>query len=106
MPTVSRYAFLRRHSKLQRILRHLIKFCCRWFIPTFIKGLKKNLDVNDLFDTLPEHTSGLLGDKLEDAWAKESKKRKPSFAKALLRVFGCKLMCLGVITFTNEIILK
>ncbi|GJQ86453.1 hypothetical protein Trydic_g10360 [Trypoxylus dichotomus] len=77
-----------------------------WFIPTFIKGFKKNLDENDLFETLPEHTSSTLGDKLEEAWLKECKKKKPSFAKALLRVFGCKLMCLGIITFTNEIILK
>ncbi|XP_022919142.2 probable multidrug resistance-associated protein lethal(2)03659 [Onthophagus taurus] len=77
-----------------------------WFVPTFIKGFKKTLDEDDLFATLPEHESGFLGDKLEEAWMKEVKKTKPSFGMTLFRVFGPKLMCYGIITVINELVLK
>jgi len=37
----------------------------RWMLNIFIKGKKKDLDVNDLYKSLDEHTSSILGDELE-----------------------------------------
>lgn len=37
----------------------------RWTTRIFIKGYKKDLEVEDLYDPLEEHESGKLGDALE-----------------------------------------
>ena len=40
-------------------------FCNRWVLDIFKKGYKKDLELDDLYDALDEHSSGELGDKLE-----------------------------------------
>ncbi|XP_017773823.1 PREDICTED: multidrug resistance-associated protein 4 isoform X1 [Nicrophorus vespilloides] len=63
-----------------------IFFC--YTIPLFRKGWKKDLTENDLYKTLPQHSSELLGDNLQREWEKEIKKDDPSLFKALYRTFG------------------
>jgi ATP-binding cassette subfamily C (CFTR/MRP) protein 4 len=36
-----------------------------WTLPLFIEGYKRDLEVEDLFDPLKEHSSSHLGDKIE-----------------------------------------
>lgn len=37
----------------------------RWIINLFKKGRKKDLEINDLYSTLNEHSASILGSKLE-----------------------------------------
>ncbi|ODM90032.1 Multidrug resistance-associated protein 4 [Orchesella cincta] len=64
-----------------------------WVIPIFREGRKKNLEVNDMFDTLPDDLSGPLGDEFEEKWNKEvkksaAKKKSPSLVATLFSLVG------------------
>ena len=37
----------------------------RWVLDVFKKGYKRDLELDDLYDALDEHSSGNLGDELE-----------------------------------------
>ena len=39
--------------------------CRSWIIPIFWKGFKRDLEEEDLFEPLKEHSSGVVGRKLE-----------------------------------------
>lgn len=59
------------------------------------------MEVSDLSETLTEHQSGILGDKLELAWKDEEKrafknKTAPSLRRILFRVFGSNILVLGI----------
>ncbi|KAL5284866.1 ABCC4.2 family protein [Megaselia abdita] len=81
--------------------------CFCYTVPLFFKGRKKDLETEDLYKPLKEHTSDRLGNKLckswEDELEKASKKNKePSLLKATLRVFGWKIFFQGVMVFFIE----
>lgn len=89
---------------------------CRWIIPTFIVGYKRDLEISDLFNPLKDHKSSLLGDKISKIWnqelekleKKESKRREnagnrseenfstkpvePSLTKIIVKCFGGKML--------------
>ena len=44
----------------------------QWVTPLMRKGSKKELEQSDLYDVLDEDCSNYIGDKLEEAWEKES----------------------------------
>nr|XP_023018986.1 multidrug resistance-associated protein 4-like [Leptinotarsa decemlineata] len=63
-----------------------------WWFPSFIwKGLKKEMDEDDIYETEKSQESAMLGGKLEMAWKRELNKENPSLARALFRVFGGEL---------------
>ncbi|XP_017777905.1 PREDICTED: probable multidrug resistance-associated protein lethal(2)03659 [Nicrophorus vespilloides] len=84
-------------------------FC--WILPFFKIGLKRNLEVKDLFNTTRADLSEQLGNILERNWdnelkrAKEDKKR-PSLMRALSKTFIRHYAVYGVIIFIESIILK
>ncbi|KAK9869835.1 hypothetical protein WA026_003564 [Henosepilachna vigintioctopunctata] len=47
-----------------------------YIIPTFVKGFTRNLSEADLTETLSEHKSKYLGDKLEKNGQKKKKMQK------------------------------
>ncbi|KAK4879973.1 hypothetical protein RN001_008119 [Aquatica leii] len=80
-------------------------------IPTFLKGLKKDFDEEDLYDTYSGHKSSTLGDKIEQLWIKELERsrttnKKPSLSKVLFQCFGFDLLYIGVILLFNELVVK
>lgn len=80
-------------------------------LPIFYKGYKKELEVSDMFETLQEHRSDKMGDKLEAAWEKErvlakQASRDPSLLRALLREFGLYLFMYGCIVAVLELVVK
>ncbi|XP_057378654.1 ATP-binding cassette sub-family C member 4-like [Daphnia carinata] len=87
-----------------------------WVIPFMGVGAKKDLEVNDLYDVMPEDNSEELGRKLQREWdnqiakckrdANKKKKTKPSLTKALVRTFGPKFLLVGFLAFLEECILK
>ncbi|KAF5283707.1 hypothetical protein FQR65_LT13742 [Abscondita terminalis] len=87
----------------------VITFC--FTLPTFFDGLKKELQINDLYEAFSEHKSSKLGDKLEAAWLKEVKiaeecDRTPSLRRALIKTFGLEYFMYGFIWFLGELCFK
>lgn len=77
-----------------------VGFC--WTLPFFIKGCRKDLDEDDLYDALDEHKSNKLGNKLETEWQKELTKEDPKFWKALWRSFGMEYVFYAIIVVIIE----
>lgn len=75
-------------------------------MPTFVRGFKKTLNEEDLFEILNEQKSSYLGDMLEEAWEKEKTKSDPSLWKALWKVFGLNFLSLGLLATCVELIFK
>lgn len=74
-----------------------------WTIPLFKKGLKKELEENDLFALTAKFGSEVLGEKLELAWKEQQTRfKKPSLWKALIKVFGIKFIKLSLFWFLIE----
>lgn len=76
-------------------------------IPTFIKGYKNELEEKDLTQTLPEHKSSKLADKIEKSWRNEEHlakiaHRQPSLLRVLWRVFGWEFMFYGLVLAVGE----
>ncbi|CAL8104322.1 unnamed protein product [Orchesella dallaii] len=66
-----------------------------WIFPLFREGHQRDLNLDDMFDTLKADMSQTLGDELEEKWKKqlkmyELKGRQPSLIKALWGVFCWK----------------
>ncbi|XP_063224515.1 ATP-binding cassette sub-family C member 4-like [Bacillus rossius redtenbacheri] len=59
-----------------------------WVLKIFRKGMKKELEVEDLFQPLKEHRSESLGDRLERTWKHEVKNnRSPSLLRTISKNF-------------------
>ncbi|CAI6364367.1 unnamed protein product [Macrosiphum euphorbiae] len=82
-----------------------------WMLDLFKIVLKRDIEINDLYIPLDEHTSSTLGNDLEKKWIQElavanNEKRKPSLLKALYMLFGTKIMLRGLILAISEIFFK
>ncbi|KAF5283710.1 hypothetical protein FQR65_LT13745 [Abscondita terminalis] len=83
-----------------------------WYtIPTFVEGWKKELQINDVYETFSEHKSNVLGNKLEAGWLKELKNaeksnRTPSLRRVLIKTFGFEFFIYGFLLFLIELCFK
>ncbi|CAH1738402.1 unnamed protein product [Aphis gossypii] len=82
-----------------------------WLLNLFKTGRKRDLEENDLYITLSDHTSSLLGNELEKKWKLElasafKLKRKPSLMRALIRMSATEYMFYGFLLSVDKIILK
>ncbi|KAG7207731.1 hypothetical protein KM043_009345 [Ampulex compressa] len=102
-----------------------------WILRTFWVGYRRDLEVNDLYTPLKEHTSGLLGAKIASAWEREcqafnqqqnklnqekdknakkcnieKKIKEPSLMKVIIKCFGARIMLYGVALAIMEIVLR
>lgn len=84
-----------------------------WILRTFWVGYRRDLEVTDLYKPLNEHTSGILGVKIADAWEKECKAAQrrgkgaqPSLLRVIIRCFGCKIILYGMVLAVMEISLR
>ncbi|CAK9828719.1 Probable multidrug resistance-associated protein lethal(2)03659 [Anthophora retusa] len=99
-------------------------------LPTFWVGCHRDLEVNDLYKPLKEHTSNYLGSKISRVWQKEyqayekqkllsgekdsddrkysggKKLKEPSLIKVLVKCFGVQIMLYGIILAVLEISLR
>ncbi|XP_067123925.1 ATP-binding cassette sub-family C member 4-like [Centruroides vittatus] len=75
-------------------------FC--WLFPIIIKGTKRFLKEEDLYETSKYHTSEYLGNMLQIEWNKELQKRNPNVLKALLRFVGWKFLAMILLTLIQE----
>ncbi|KRT78583.1 ABC transporter ATP-binding protein, partial [Oryctes borbonicus] len=80
-------------------------------LPTFWNGFKRDLEEKDLYETLNEHKSSYLGDKIELAWRKEEERAKrlqkpPSLRRVLIKVFGFEFMFYGIVLAFTEFAIR
>lgn len=93
-------------------------------------GYQKELEINDLCRPLKEHTSSILGAKIQKEWEQECeayekrkllvdkkennnreynlrrKVKEPSLTKVLIKCFGPRLLVYGLILAVMEIVLR
>ncbi|KAG5877618.1 hypothetical protein JTB14_015566 [Gonioctena quinquepunctata] len=84
-----------------------------WYtLPIFRKGMKKTLDVEDIYNPLKEDRSGLLGNRLEILWNEQLKRTKksgkgtPSLLMAIFRTFWLEIFYLGLMIGFGDIIIR
>lgn len=82
-----------------------------WVLPILLKGRKKILGLEDLYQPLDDHLADKLGSKLEKAWENEvkrarAKNKKPSLMSAGLKVYGFDILFLGCILLISEMLFK
>lgn len=80
-------------------------------MPILLKGRRKELGLEDLYQPLSSHHANRLGTKLEDAWDEElkdkrSKNKQPSLMRAGLQVFGYQLILMGFALLAIEMLFK
>ncbi|CAH1101572.1 unnamed protein product [Psylliodes chrysocephalus] len=81
-------------------------------IPTFRKGIKKELDVDDVYNTLSSDRSDLLCGRLERNWnlevekARNSVKKKPSLFKAVAKTFWVEYALLGLLNGIGDLVIR
>ncbi|KAJ3620809.1 hypothetical protein MTP99_004726 [Tenebrio molitor] len=64
-----------------------------WELPIIFKGWKKEFTEDDLYPTVEDQDSQLLGNQLERVWQKEMKSKKdPSLIRVVAKVFGPKIL--------------
>ncbi|CAH1183155.1 unnamed protein product [Phaedon cochleariae] len=68
-------------------------FC--WLLPYLSKGLKREIDEDDMYETRRSQQSKKLGEKLEAIWNDETKKDEPSLLLAIFKVFKTEIFFYG-----------
>lgn len=86
----------------------IFSFVYSYTIPTFIQGFKRDLEETDLTETLTEHKSSRLGNKMEKAWKAEERRilkkptKSPSLHRVLWKVFGFEFIFYGIVLALSE----
>ncbi|XP_074035480.1 probable multidrug resistance-associated protein lethal(2)03659 isoform X2 [Leptinotarsa decemlineata] len=84
-----------------------------WYtLPIFRKGMRKTLDVDDIYNPLKQDRSTLLGDKLERNWNEQIEKTKkngkgsPSLLKVIFQTFWLEIAQLGLMIGFGDIVIR
>ncbi|CAG9840903.1 unnamed protein product [Diabrotica balteata] len=75
-----------------------------WLLPFFVKGYKKDLTEDDMYEHRSCHESGKLGDQLQQKWNKQLRKKKPSLIKACASSFVLDLLGINCLIIIAEVI--
>lgn len=81
-------------------------------LPTFRTGLKKDIDVDDVYNTLSSDRSEHLVKRLEKNWkaqlslAAQNPKKSPSLLKAVVKTFWVEYALLGLLTGFGDLVLR
>ncbi|XP_054158234.1 ATP-binding cassette sub-family C member 4-like, partial [Oppia nitens] len=68
----------------------------------FIRGLKRDVQLNDLYKCTQEDMCEKLVIKLEKNWRKELSKKSPSFARASIKTFIANIILPSILTLIAE----
>lgn len=70
-----------------------------------MKGYKRELIEDDMYQQRKSHDSGQLGNRLEVAWMKEKERRKdPSLVKVISKTFGMECLPLYALAIIAELV--
>ncbi|KAJ8923376.1 hypothetical protein NQ315_001934 [Exocentrus adspersus] len=70
----------------------------------FSKGLRKDLEEDDVYEVIKSCKSKKCGDKLEQEYKKEKQKGKPSLFRLLWTCYGTKYILLGVVHLSWKLV--
>ncbi|VVC32361.1 ABC transporter type 1, transmembrane domain,ABC transporter-like,P-loop containing nucleoside triphosphate [Cinara cedri] len=82
-----------------------------WILKLFKTGYKRDLEENDVYNTLTDHESSPLGSDLEKRWRIElvnanRSNREPSLLRVICKMFGFMLVKSGLIQMFVEVVLR
>ncbi|CAG9854513.1 unnamed protein product [Phyllotreta striolata] len=78
-------------------------------LPIFKKGVKKDFEAEDLYNTLESDRSSDLGSTLERNWIKQKSKpnnKKPKLLHAVWNTYWIEYLRLGILVFLTDIVLR
>ncbi|XP_054158176.1 ATP-binding cassette sub-family C member 4-like [Oppia nitens] len=78
------------------------KLHCTWLYPMFIRGLKRDVQMHDLYRCPQEDVCEKLVIKMEKNWRKELSKKSPSFARASIKTFIAYFIIPVILTLIGE----
>ncbi|PSN47504.1 hypothetical protein C0J52_02254 [Blattella germanica] len=83
----------------------------KWLFDILKQGYKKDLEIEHLYDVLPDQRSEFLGDKLERLWSQEIQRAKerdkaPSLFRPLVKCFGLRALFIGLSMAFSEFIFQ
>ncbi|CAG2163514.1 unnamed protein product [Oppiella nova] len=84
----------------------LIKKPSRWIYQTFIRGLKKEVEITDIYKCPKNDESEQLVQTLERNWNKELRKKNPSFTLATIKTFAFQMLIPFCLILFGECFLK
>jgi ATP-binding cassette subfamily C (CFTR/MRP) protein 4 len=77
-----------------------------WELPIIFKGWKKEFTEDDLYPTVEDQDSQLLGNQLERVWQEEMKsKHDPSLIRVVAKVFGPKILFYSLLLAPFDLVL-
>lgn len=83
-----------------------ITFCGFSFtFEIFKKGIKRDLEEDDIYKIIKDYKAEKLGDFLEQEWDKEKIKKNPSILKVMFRLFGKRYFAYGFMQVIMKTIL-
>ncbi|XP_049854957.1 ATP-binding cassette sub-family C member 4-like [Schistocerca gregaria] len=83
-----------------------------WLKDLFVKGSKKDLEVEDLYDTLKADESAKLGDTFERNWREEiakcegKEKTSPSLRRVIIKTFRNQFILQGVLQGIQQLVVR
>ncbi|XP_063224305.1 ATP-binding cassette sub-family C member 4-like [Bacillus rossius redtenbacheri] len=78
-----------------------------WVLKVLRRGMRKELEVEDLFQPLEEYRSDYLGDCLESSWKTEiNTKRSPSLQRAIGKIFLWKFLLYSLPLVVLDLVLR
>ncbi|KPM06856.1 ABC transporter transmembrane domain containing protein [Sarcoptes scabiei] len=77
-----------------------------WMLGLFFKGLRKDIEIDDLCKGPSSDDSKRLCDKLERLWNEELKRKKPNFTRATAKTFGGLMASSFALFFFEEIFIR
>lgn len=80
--------------------------CFRYSRKLFVKGFKKDLEDDDLYEVIKPCKSKRWGDKMEHAYKAQEAKTNPSTVRVLWDIFGLRYIGLGLINLFWTLISK
>ncbi|XP_054158179.1 ATP-binding cassette sub-family C member 4-like, partial [Oppia nitens] len=74
----------------------------RWLYPMFIRSLKRDVQIHDLYRCPPEDMCETVVAKLEKNWRKELAKQSPSFMWASIKTFSGSIVLPIILIILND----
>lgn len=65
-------------------------------------SFRRDLEQHDVYDALQTYKSENLGERIENEWKAEKKKKYPNLFNVLFRMFGYEYLIIGL----NQLVIK
>ncbi|XP_055678762.1 ATP-binding cassette sub-family C member 4-like [Lutzomyia longipalpis] len=73
-----------------------------WLKDLYKTGMKRPIEEEDVYETLPEHKCENISEKFSRLWGEESTVKSPNYLKILARAYGKQVMAYGLLCSFTE----